>query len=221
MGALKKMEIIGYKDPGFDSKTGYTFTAMINPTIYGRKQQVRFHSGDGLDGGNAPAYQTYDDEKLSFEFVLDTTGVVPGSAEKSLPKLIKQLEDTCYTYVGDKHQPPFIQIVWGTLSYHARASLIEVEYTLFSPEAMPLRAKVKLEVLLYIDPKKREMIKKKSSPDLSHIITVVAGDTLPGLCARVYDNPAYCAEVAAINQLTGIREIEPGMELLFPPLSNN
>jgi len=220
LGILEKMVITGYKDEGFSQKTGKSFTAMINPTIYGRKKGVSYNENVALDSNNSPAYKTYGDENLDLEFILDTTGVVPLTAGKNLPNLIKQLESTVYTYVGSSHQPPYIKIAWGTLSFQGRASNIEVEYTLFSPSGLPLRAKVKLQVKLFISQKTQELEKTKNSPDLSHLITVKSGDTLPGLCMRVYDSTIYCMEVARINKLTGIRNLEPGMELLFPPLTN-
>ncbi len=220
LGALEKMVITGYKDEGFSQKTGKSFTAMINPTIYGRKQGVRYNEGDSLDGGNAPSYKTYRDEDLNLDFILDTTGVIPSTIIRDLPGLIGDLLDTVYTYVGSTHQPPYIQIAWGTLSFQGRMKNLEVEYTLFTPAGLPLRAKVKLQVKLFVSKATQELEKTKSSPDLSHLITVKAGDTLPGLCMQIYNSAVYCTEVARINRLTGIRYLEPGMELFFPPLTH-
>lgn len=221
MGELEKMVITGYKNGEFSEETGSSFTAMINPTIYRQKQGVSYNNDKGLDGGNAPSYKTYGEKNIQLEFILDTTGVVPNTSGKNLPDIIKQLQNTVYTYVGDSHQPPFIKVIWGTLSFQGRAADLDIEYTLFSPSGLPLRAKVKLQIKLYISNKTQELEKGKNSPDLSHLITVKAGDTLPGLCMQIYNSTIYCVEVARINKLTGIRCIPPGTQLLFPPLTNN
>ncbi len=221
MGGLKKMEIVAYKDNTFSQTTGNKFTLMVNPSKFSQKKTIRYSADEALDGGNNPAYKGYGDGKLNFEFMLDATGAIAGAGDKDLPDLLKELEKTVYSYVGDVHEPPYIKIIWGTLDYQGRAGNLEVEYTFFSPEGKPLRANVKLELLQYIDKKTQEKLKKKSSPDLSHLITVKAGDTLPTLCQEVYGSTAYCAEVARINGLTGLRNIAPGTELFFPPLSTN
>lgn len=220
MGALEKMVITGYKDETFSTKTGKEFTAMINPSSYDREKSVKFNKTQAINGGNASPYYGYDDETLKVKFTLDTTGVVPHSSGESLPDIIKKLEDTTYTYIGTTHQPPYIKIAWGTLSFQGRTKDFEVKYDFFAPSGQPLRAKVTLDIILYIPPKEQELKRNSNSPDLSHIITVKAGDTLPNLCREVYNSTIYCAEVARLNGLTSIREITPGVQLLFPPLSN-
>jgi nucleoid-associated protein YgaU len=58
----------------------------------------------------------------------------------------------------------------------------------------------------------------KTSPDLSHILTVRAGDILPLMCFDVYGSSAYYPQVARVNGLTEFRQLTPGTQLLFPPL---
>ena len=228
MAGLKKLEIIAYNDKGFSSKTGNTFTVMVNPGNYDENKQIEYDEKKAIDGGNMPAYKGYKDEDLKFEFTLDTTGVlidwmnVPSANElKPLSETIKKLETTVYTYVGDTHEPPYLSVAWGTLNYKGRLKSMNVNYQLFDTEGEPLRAKITLNMLKYIDEATQNRLKNKSSPDLSHLVTIKDGDTLPALCQRIYRSAAYCAEVARVNGLTGFRHLTPGTKLLFPPLSNN
>lgn len=220
MGALEKMVITGYKDETFSTETGKKFTAMINPSSYNREKGVKFNNTQAINGGNASPYYGYEDEILKVTFTIDTTGVIPNASKDPLPDIIKQLEDTVYTYIGTTHQPPYIKIAWGTLSFQGRTKDLEVKYDFFAPSGQPLRAKVTLEIMLYVTPKEQELKKNSNSPDLSHIITVKAGDTLPNLCREIYNSTIYCAEIARLNELTSIRDIALGVQLLFPPLSN-
>jgi hypothetical protein len=49
---------------------------------------------------------------------------------------------------------------------------------------------------------------------------VVAGDTLPLLCFQIYQESKYYVEVARINRLDDFRNLEPGRQILFPPLGD-
>lgn len=227
MGELKKLEIIGYKDKGFASKTGNSFSVMVNPSEYDESKAIFYSTDKAIDGGNAPVYQGYKDEKVCIDFMLDSTGVLadwtnPGSflSKPPLSVTVKGLVDTVYTYVGGTHEPPYLNISWGSINFNGRLENMTVKYVLFTSDGEPLRAKVKLEILRYVDEETQKRMKNKSSPDLSHQVMVKAGDTLPALCMQIYKSAAYCVEVARVNGLNGFRNIEPGTLLLFPPLTN-
>jgi len=96
---------------------------------------------------------------------------------------------------------------------------MEVNYTLFKPNGNPLRAKINLNFRGFIDPDTLNLSMQKESVDLSHLRTVMAGDTLPLLCYRIYGNSAYYLDVARINKLANFRNIKPGDQLIFSPLS--
>lgn len=227
MGALKKLDIIAYKNDGFSSATGDQFTVMVNPNSYNDEKGIRYSEEKAMESGNTPTYQGYDDELMHFEFTLDTTGALIDwkdsaaiAAMKPLSKLVENLEKTVYGYNGTTHEPPFLKIMWGTLNYKGRLKKLNIEYILFNAEGQPIRAKIKLDIVKYVAQKTQNREKNRSSPDLSHLVTVKAGDTLPMICLEIYKSAAYCAEVARVNNLTGFRNIAPGMQLLFPPLTD-
>lgn len=225
---MKKLKIIAYQDDKFSSPTGEEFEMMVNPANYDENKKIAYGEIKMPDGGNSPAYSSYDGGVIKIEFYLDNTGGLvhwmdykDTSGKPSLSDIITKLEETVYTYIGTIHQPPFLKIAWGTLNYQGRLKDMSTKYEMFSSEGEPLRAKVAMEVLKFIDPATQDKSKNKSSPDLSHLVTVKDSDTLPALCRLIYKSEAYCTEVARINGLTGFRHLEPGIRLLFPPLSNN
>lgn len=225
MAGLKKLEIIAYKDQNFSSKTGKKFTVMVNPGNYDEKKEIEYDQDKALDGGNSPAYKKYKSEEMKVEFTLDTTGVlvdwkdpVALAQQKPLSALVKDLQDTVYTYVGDAHEPPYLSVEWGANFFQGRLKDMNVNYVLFTSDGEPLRAKVTLNLLKFIDNTTQALMKNKSSPDLSHLVTVKDGDTLPALCQQIYKSTVYCTDVARVNGLTGFRRLEPGLQLLFPPL---
>lgn len=223
--ALKKLKIVGYEDKAFSTKTGNSFTMMVNPATYDEKKKIRYSKDDAIDGGNMPSYLGYQDETLTLDFVIDATGVLTKAGDenfgKSIPEMIEKIEKTVYVYVGNAHEPPYLQVEWGTLNFQGRLKDMSVKLVMFAPDGMPIRAKVNMTLVKYVEEATQKRLKNKSSPDLSHLVTVKAGDTLPGLCLQIYKSAMYCADVARVNGLSGFRQLEPGMQLLFPPLSND
>jgi nucleoid-associated protein YgaU len=58
----------------------------------------------------------------------------------------------------------------------------------------------------------------RSSPDMTHSIVFKAGDSLPLLCHRIYNDAHQYDQVAHINNITNFRDIRPGTRIIFPPL---
>jgi nucleoid-associated protein YgaU len=56
------------------------------------------------------------------------------------------------------------------------------------------------------------------SADMTHMITVVEGDTLPQLAEKIYGDSSYYEQVAAYNNLNKFRNLKPGSQLIFPPI---
>lgn len=216
---LKKLEIIAYKDENFSSKAGHSFSVMLNPNSYKRNFKINYSEDKGEAGksANTLRFNTYASETLSLDFYLDTTGVIEGS-DKSLTDLVDQLLDVVYNYDGDIHEPCFIQIVWGTLLFCGRLDNCDIDYTLFQSDGVPLRAKVNLSVRSTISEAKEAKVANRQSPDLTHIVIVKEGDTLPLLCYRIYNDSSYYLKVAQVNNLLNFRNLTPGLRLIFPPL---
>jgi hypothetical protein len=96
---------------------------------------------------------------------------------------------------------------------------VDINYTLFHADGSPLRARITANFLEYKSPEKRTKEKRNSSPDLTHMRQVKAGDRLDLLTFQIYDNPKYMLQVAMKNELTSVRNIKPGQELLFYPFN--
>ena len=154
------------------------------------------------------------------ELVLDGTGVVKSSNSQpvSVKDQIDLLKSVVYTYVGSKHEAPIVQLTWGSFLFYGRVESLKFDYTLFKPSGVPLRAKVSLTFIEYQSSEEIVKEAQNESPDLTHLVEVKAGDTLPLLCYRIYQNSAYYPDVARINNLTHFNDIKPGMQLKFPPL---
>lgn len=203
--------------------TGTAFEVMLNPSSYSHAYSISYNDKEALgQTGSDTKFSGVKPEQVNFDIVIDGTGVVnqstSGSSSADVKTQIKQLSDIIYKYDGDKHEPNHVRLLWGSLIFFGRLESMSVEYTLFKPSGEPLRARIKLAFKGFMSKEEEALRAKRSSPDLSHLIEVKAGDTLPMLCYRVYKDCSYYLEIAKVNNITNFRDIKPGINLHFPPL---
>jgi LysM repeat protein len=132
---------------------------------------------------------------------------------------LSQLNAVVYNYDGSDHEPNIVRLLWGSLIFYGRLDSMSVTYKLFKPSGEPLRALVKLAFTGFVSKSEESLKAKRSSPDLTHVVEVKAGDTLPLLCNRIYKDCSYYLDVAEVNGIDHIRDLKPGQKLYFPPLS--
>ncbi|WMN88484.1 peptidoglycan-binding protein [Vibrio parahaemolyticus] len=206
--------------------TATTFNAMLNPNSIKQDYGIGYtddpckHRQSQGDIAPTVQFQGYQSEKLSFEIMIDATGVVEYKKGKSVQDQLTLLRKVIYDYNGKQHEPNPVKISWGTaLSFRGRLTSMSVSYVLFDSSGVPLRATASLNFTQFLTEQEKEALAKKSSPDLTHHVVFKAGDTLPGLCHQIYKDSSYYSKVAAYNQLPSVRNIAPGTKLYFPPLS--
>lgn len=195
------------------------FEAMINPAGYQHTSAIKYSKNTALGPGGEKKFSKTTPDKIVFkEMVLDGTGVVSLFGLSSVKDQVALLRKVAYTYKGTSHEPPVVEVSWGPLLFNARMESLTVDYTLFKPSGEPLRAKISLTFVAYQSTE--EVFKEASleSPDLTHLVEVKAGDTLPNLCYRIYKDCSYYMAVARLNQLSNFRSLKPGQILRFPPL---
>lgn len=230
---LEKLRIEAYTDEGRNTPANPPkMTVMFNPTSYKKKHAIAYDapSQQAINTPGRPARYAYTPPgDLSFQFILDGTGVNYFGAEKlvrvlkgeSVKKQIKQFEKLCLKMNGDIHEPNFLKIVWGDhLTFSARLRSLDITYKLFDESGDPIRAE--LDVSFVEDKSAKTIFREagKSSPDLTHVRVVKSGDTLPLLCKEIYGSSAHYLRVATHNSLDNFRELVPGQKLNFPPLDS-
>jgi LysM repeat protein len=222
-GELVKLKIVAYTDEDFSSKADKEYDVLINPAKYTHNFNINYKDNESMgDTAGAPKFEKYSAESVSFSIVLDGSGIVPVSGtRKNVYEQLKALKDVVYTFNGAIHEPNYVQLLWGTMLFNGRTTSFKVEYNLFKPNGLPLRANVDLDFKGFTSKELSSKVANLSSPDLSHLIIVKAGDTLPNLCFKIYKDSTYCNEVAKLNNLNSFRNIKPGTQLLFPPLLKN
>lgn len=205
-----------------DKNKSYEF--MLNPSEYDHSYAIGYNRKEAIgQSGSEVKFGGVKPEKLKFAAVVDCSGAVADSdSDKTDVKTrIKELKAIVYQYDGKKHEPSHVRVLWGSQIFFGRLESMSVDNTMFKPSGEPLRARVKLEFIGFMSKQEEALRANRSSPDMSHLIEVQAGDTLPLLCHRVYRDSSYYLEVARVNGLTNFRELKAGSRLRFPPLDKN
>ncbi len=214
------------QDDGTIDIQDLSFSTTINPEKYSHNFKISYSGGKPTDPAplglpsKTPRYAGTDPETLSFDLIIDGTGVVPETSGKTVAGQIDALKEIAYTYNGEIHEPNVVLITWGSglTSFFGRLNSLNIDYTLFRATGEALRAKLSLSFMGYDTPIEGALESNKSSPDMTHLVTVRAGDTLPLLCQRIYRDPSRYLKVARDNGLDGFRELVPGRELIFKPI---
>ncbi len=246
-GKLEKMTLVAFRPhggscserPELSDASEDSYTVQVNPNSTSLDQLQRYtdrrvpgsSGGGGAFSGTAPA-------TLQLEFLFDGTGAIPPSAEhadvplagavtSALPgrgtfevseELAKFKRVAC-DFRGDIHAPPKLLLIWGKAAFPCVVESLEIRYTLFRPDASPLRAIVTCRFQEWVSDAERVRRENLTSPDLTHLREIREGDTLPLLAHRIYGDASLYLEVARVNKLVDFRRLRAGSKLRLPPLA--
>ncbi|MBR6834217.1 MAG: hypothetical protein IKM81_12670 [Fibrobacter sp.] len=197
------------------------FSVMLNPEDFSVETKTFYDDGKTSGKHKFLKFKSRSTPRINIpKLIFDVTGAIPKNEWPkdctTIAQMIKKLKAVVYDLDGESHQPPIVKIKWGIFSYPVRIEKFNIKYTLFDLKGTPLRAEVSLDIKFFYQAEGTQ--EEKKSPDLTHLVEVKAGDTLPLMCARVYNNSSYYLQIAKINGLTNFRNLKPGTMLEFPPI---
>lgn len=228
---LEKMVIKVFTTPERTAFGPKKYEVMFNPSSYSLTYENNFSKLQGINTTGRPSqFALAPPDTLDITLIIDGTGVGKLGAQKLADELFGA-EDDVYAEVqdflkqttevnGKIHEPNFLRLEWGDLTFDCRLKKVKVSYTLFNRKGNPLRAELQCEFFGDLQKSKRQRKDNFSSPDLTHRRTLRAGENLLLLTEEIYGSPHYYLKVAAVNQLDNFRNLEPGLELFFPPVKD-
>lgn len=229
---LEKLKIEGFRESGRSTSLG-TFTAMFNPSTLTQRFGVQYAPSGEVSGSTQEArFVRTKPANLSLTLLLDGTGVDTMGLQtlfgvnQTVSQRIADFLKLAYHVVGESHEPSFLSVIWGEwgtelgqTGFRGRLSGVEIRYTSFNRDGSPLRAELAIEIISDDERDRQLQLAGKSSPDVTHSRTVREGDTLPLLTREIYGDSRHVLEVARVNGLDHFRKLEPGRELIFPPIA--
>ncbi|MFB6155708.1 MAG: LysM peptidoglycan-binding domain-containing protein [Haloferacaceae archaeon] len=186
---------------------------LFNPTEYSVDKSVQY--GElSLPGMDTPVTQFVSGkaETLSMDLLVDTH-----DAAEDVRTHVEKF-DRLVSVDGDRHAPPLCRFVWGGLTFTSVVEQLKKRFTLFMPDGQPVRAELSVTFKHHETPKQQTDREPRSSPDRAKLRRVTEGQSLWALAAEEYGDPGRWRVIAEANGVTNPRRLEPGRELLVPPL---
>ena len=220
-GVLFKMTILPFKDADTlqtGIPAGPPFIAQFNPESFSVDTEIEYaekSTAEGKDGGEAK-YKSVKPRTFAFEFLMDGTG----AAGPALPVLgqIALFRNTV-GFIGEIHRPRFLVITWGSFIATCAIESFSINYKLFHPNGLPMRAVVSAKFREHKSNTLVDLLMNLSSPDVTHVHDTIEGDHLALLTNAYYKDQNYVVQVAEANLLPNLREVTPGNKLVFPPIA--
>jgi hypothetical protein len=186
----------------------------FNPTEY-QLQKSNTFAEIGIPGLESPPIQFVRGaaERLSLELLADTSDTLEDVREKYVNKLRDLMRLN-----AELHAPPIVAFSWDTQVFKGVLESLNIAYVLFSPEGIPLRAKLSVTLKEYRPAAVQFRESPTLSPDFDKSFVVRRGDTLSGIAAQVYRDPSRWREIARANGIVDPRGIRPGDALRLPSL---
>jgi len=116
------------------------------------------------------------------------------------------------------HAPPIVRFTWDTEIFRGVLESLNVTYVLFTPEGIPLRAKLSIALKEYRPVKVQVKDNPTHSSDFEKTYVVQRGDTLTGIAFAIYRDSSVWRDIARNNQIQDPRTLEPGRVLQLPSL---
>lgn len=176
-------------------------------------------------GGNAPElrFQGGQSGTLTLTLTLDTTDQGTDVTEHT-NKLLDLLKVDPALAGSDrqrnKARPPWVEFHWGKLhSFKAIVERLQLKFTYFASDGMPLRAKADLSLKQWKDEAERPLQNPTShTPTLHTVHRLAHGETLDRVAAKHYADSTRWRLIAEANRVVDPLTLEPGVLLVIPEL---
>ena len=217
-GTLEKLLVRAYSAPDYaESSLIDTFESYVNPNEITVAYEMEYDSAQGSGTtGSRMDFKKVKPGDMSLAFFLDGTGA--NGVKIDVQTQVEKFQ-TVTGYNGDIHRPNYLKIAWGTIQIkRCVLKSASIAYKLFKADGTPLRATISATFVDAVEDQTRVALAQDSSPDLTHVRVLRAGETLAGLCQQIYGDPALYLKVARANQFDSVRRLPPGTRVRFPPL---
>lgn len=238
-GEFVKMKIETYSDSEFSKKLE-DLDVLINPESFKESYTISYQEDQPTNSsGTEQKFNHIKPGEFTLKLLLDSTGIFKEYKENYIEQLVslvpfldvdettdigiseevESFKTILFGMNGDTHDTNFIKILYASLEVQCKIKKVDIDYKLFNPQGYPIRAEISITCINTINEVLRKIKEEKKSPDLTHIRTVKEGDTLPFMTYNIYGDSKYYLEIARVNNILNFRNLIPGQEIIFPPIS--
>jgi nucleoid-associated protein YgaU len=206
---------VAYIEPLLGTYQGKRWKVTFNPAEYSLQKGNQF-SNTPLPGLSNPilSFVNGDADVLTMDLFFDTYTDMGSSDVREETGKISLLLD-----IDPKlHAPPPVLFVWGPLRFKAVIERLTQRFTMFREDGVPVRATLNVTFKEYKTIDDQLNPKPNESSDWSKRRVVAQNDRLCLIAAAEYEDPAVWRVIADANNIDNPRLLQPGLEILLPPL---
>jgi hypothetical protein len=216
------MPIDNDKKAFLETETGTKIPCRFNPDELSVSRSNTW-KGKAMPGKGVPvlAYRGAGSGSLSLNLVFDTTDTGRPVTDHT-NKLLQLMEvDTTlpgYDETSGNGRPPWVQFHWGDFhSFKAVITSLSLNFTYFSSEGKPLRARTSLTLQQFeADDNWARQNPTSGTPRPHRTHIVQPGETLDRIAAKHYGTSAPWRDIAAANGIEDPLSLRPGTMLAIP-----
>jgi hypothetical protein len=209
---------------------------QFNPTELQFEKSVQFAEIE-IPELNAPLQQFVHGkaERLTVELFFDTTDESADGDARPVTEMTDKVYALTRT-VPEDHAPPIVTFYWGKngfpghalpdafgsqrrTSFRGVVESVNQQFTLFSTDGVPLRARLTVTMREYIALHDHFPEANPSSPDRTHSHVLQQRETLSEVAWQAYRRPGDWRAIAIDNGIEDPRRLDPGLRLSAPRLN--
>lgn len=227
---LQKGKIYFCDDKG-NVKSGEYLEFSFNPSAYTIKSNISYKTENQAGAANTePMFIGVLSRELSTTLFFDSganlryslkPGIHEMLKENELPPVTNQMKKLheMVALKGELHTPPTVVFSWGNLHFKGVVTSLSEEFTMFTMDGKPIRAKAQITIKEKQDAELGKKISPFESPDRTKTRVVVEGMSLWSLAYEEYDDCEQWRLIAKANQIMNPLDIVPGQVLKVPALT--
>jgi len=193
---------------------GAAITVMFNPKDYKISKDSTWKE-QNVQGFDTPILEWTNGQPEELEFELFFDGYEKGESIRKVTDKIEKLA----LVDGEIHRPPVCVLTWGTgLTMKCVLKRFDLTFSLFGADGTPLRGKMVTKWTEFSTTADQQKGTPRHSADHTKRRVVKQGDTLANIAAKEYDDPSQWRMIADANGIDDPIHLEPGRELLIPPI---
>lgn len=204
--------------------TGTKIPVMFNPEEYTVNREINYAQAV-IPGLSGPVLQFVSGnmQTLEMELFLDTY-----EQHKLGDRVLNQAHDDVRTLTTQvtglmdidptTHAPPVLLFTWASLSFTCVLARASQRFFMFLPDGTPVRARLQVVFNEFrnVDLEAKEV--KRETADYTKRYVVNQGETLAGIAAASYGDPALWRVIALANDIDRPRPLAAGQALTLPNL---
>ncbi|RPJ62334.1 MAG: LysM peptidoglycan-binding domain-containing protein [Acidobacteria bacterium] len=217
-GPLRKLQI------STDAEGSTPITVLFNPSEYSVEDANKWEDQDRNTQRPELQYTGGDRKKLTMELFFDSYEA--GEDVRVHTRKIASLLEVD----SNLNRPPVCTIEWGETSSQAPNDAdfpfvgvlesLKQQFVLFKSDGTPVRAKLSVSFKQFRLPEDELKRNPRRSSFPAKTYTVVRGDTLSGIAARLWKRPEQWRRIADRNQIANPRRLTPGQVLTVPAIED-